>query len=294
MPFVRFKRRRSRTYGYLVENRWVAKAGQPRQHVLRYLGPADQIRLSELPKAVRTPALSARLKQATESAEARRTAAFRNFHEELRESLRSGNFPKARGTALRALREIGLGQLYGELIPEVFKDIGERWAAGSLSISQEHLASGLAARIVEHVNTRVRPVASLGQEVVLCVPEGESHALALQLGEGLLLQRGFTPLNVGASAPLSSTLSFVREREPVAVFVSVTVPSNLGAARTLALQVRRRAPGVSVIIGGQAVLSRPERAPEDGIEYVPDSLSSFLERWSPQGAPRSRKRVARP
>jgi MerR family transcriptional regulator, light-induced transcriptional regulator len=291
VPFVRLKRRRGRAYGYLVENHWVAKAGQPRQHVLQYLGPADQIRLGDLPKEVRTVALATRLRQASESAEVRRATAREDLRRELRDALLAGHFPRARGTALRALRELGIAVLYGELIPEVFKDIGERWAEGSLSISREHLASGVAARVVEYVNTRIRPITPTSREVVLCVPEGENHTLALQLAEGLLLQKGLTPLNVGASAPLSSTLSFVRERQPAAALISVTVPSLLGSARTLALQIRRRAPGIPVFVGGQAVRSNPARASEEGIEFVPDSLPTFLKRWSLSESPRSRNRA---
>jgi methanogenic corrinoid protein MtbC1 len=281
MPFVRLKRRRGRAYGYLVENRWDPKAGQPRQRVLRYLGPAEQIRIADLPRAVRTTALAGRLQRAAESADVRRAATVDELRYAFREALVAGDFPRARGAALRAVREVGVGGLYGEVIPEVFAEIGRRWAAGSLSVSREHLASAVAARVVEQVNARYRLPMPARPEVVLCVPEGETHTLGLQLAEGLLRQKGFAPLNIGASAPSASTLAFVVERRPVAALISVTLPDLLGAARTLALQIRRRLPGVQVVVGGQGVPPNPPRAADEQLEYVSETLPTFFERWAP-------------
>jgi methanogenic corrinoid protein MtbC1 len=207
----------------------------------------------------------------------------------LGEALAAGDYPRARGAALRAVREVGIGGLYGDLIPTVFAEIGRRWASGSFSVSQEHLATGVAARVVEHVNARYRLPSPARPEVVLCVPEGETHTLGLHLAEGLLRQKGYAPLNIGATAPTSSVLAFVAERRPFAVFLSVTTPSYLGAARTLALQIRRRSPEVRVVIGGQGVPSSPSRASDEGIEYVTAFLPAFLERWSPNGPLRSGK-----
>ncbi len=291
MPFVRLKRRRGRAYGYLVENRWDPIVGQPRQRVLRYLGPADGIRLSDLPKAVRTPALAARLKHATETANARREAAVDDLRHALSEALAAGDFPRARGAALRAVREVGVGGLYGGLIPQVFAEIGRRWAEGSFSVSQEHLATGVADRVVEHVNARYRLPFRARGEVVLCVPEGETHTLGLHLAEGLLRQKGYAPLNIGSTAPLSSVLAFVAERQPVAAFISVTSASYLGAARTLALQIRRRSPQVRVILGGQGIRSSPSREPDAGIDCITDPLPTFLEGWSPDRPLRSGRRA---
>jgi len=294
MSFVRLKRRRGRAYGYLVENHWDASAGQPRQRVLKYLGPADEIHLSDLPKAARTPSLAARLRSAAESSDVRRTAALEELRATLCEALVAGDFPRARGAALRAMRQVGVDRLYGELIPQVFTEIGRRWASGTLSVSREHLASGVVARVVEQINARYRLPSTGHREVVLCTPEGETHTLALQLAEGLLRQKGFSPLNLGASAPTASTLEFIAERRPVAAFISATLPVSLGAARTLALRIHRRTPETRVVLGGQAVRPDSLRPPDEGFECVVGSLPAFLDGWKP-GAPRpSTKKVARP
>jgi methanogenic corrinoid protein MtbC1 len=289
MTFVRFKRRRGIPYGYLVENRWDPKAGQPRQRVLQYLGPASSIQLSALPKVARTPALIARIKEASDSAEARRASRLATLKANLTESLTKGDFPTARVSAMRALREIGVNGLYGELLPQVFFDIGKRWADGSLSVSQEHLASGMAVRIVEQVNSRQQPTTSTNKEVVLCVPDGESHTLGLLLAEGLLLKMGIVPVNIASSAPSTSTLLFVTERRPTAVFISLTNAALITDATRLALQIRRRTPGTQVIIGGQGVRSAPTRIPYEGVSYVTEPFPTFLRRWTRQISRRGRE-----
>ena len=281
MPFVRFKQRAGRAYAYLVENRWDPAFGQPRQRVLRYLGPADRLHLADLPKAVRTPALTSRLKRASESADARRASVLNDLRKALGEALTAGDYARARGAALRAVREVGIAGLYGELVPQVFAEIGRRWAEGSLSVSQEHLASGVAARVVEQINARYPLSAPARHEVVLCVPEGEAHTLALHLAEGLLRQSGYLPLNLGASAPMASVLAFIADRPPVAVFISVTSPALLGTARTLALRIRRRWPEVRVVLGGQGLGSSSVATTDPAIECVSESLPAFLARWSP-------------
>lgn len=301
MTFFRIKRRRGRAYAYLVENRWDSARGQPRQRTVRYLGRVDTLRAADLPPEHRTPRVLAGLARASTADSERRSDALAGILPGFLDRVLAGDYAAARRDARLAVRSAGLDKVYDEMIPAALHEIGDRWAAGRLGVSQEHLASGIVARLLQELNASPRFLRVRGPLVVLAVPEGETHTIGLSLAEGLLLRRGYRPLNLGGAAPTAEVSEFVVSRAPFAVLLSVTMRANLGRARTLAAAIVRGRPGTKVAIGGQALGDRPIRADHPSIEFVRETLGEFLGRWPPlsepprpegRSAPRSAERRA--
>ena len=85
------------------------------------------------------------------------------------------------------------GFFEGVLVP-VMREIGDRWAAGRLSIATEHLASNTARDLVA---AAARTPAARGlPKVLVCSPVGEEHCLGCGVIEAVLQGRGFFVLNV--------------------------------------------------------------------------------------------------
>jgi methanogenic corrinoid protein MtbC1 len=251
LAFLRPKSVNARVYLYLVENRWDAEAGYPRQRVLRYLGPLEKVRPEELPRPFRTPRLEKSLARLQASLKARRAPAEAALEEQLFRALLEGNLSAARTAARSVVRSGGLEQLYGQILPAVFRRIGDGWGSGRISVAREHVATGIAGQVVEGLNASLPEARPGAPEAILCVPEGESHTLPLALAEGLLRRRGFRALNLAGSAPTADVVAFVVERRPRLVMISITQQIYGGAAWTLAARLKREVPNVEVVLGGQ-------------------------------------------
>ena len=284
MAFLRIKRVRERPYVYLVENVWKASSGQSRQRVLSYLGRLDRVRPEELPDGHRTPEILQSLSE-KHVAEAKKVRAAADRHRvTLIDVLLRGDAAGAKVAARAAIRELGEEELLHRVLSETMRDIGQRWSGGTVSISQEHLATSIIANFLSQINGPLRSKTTNGPEVVVCVPEGEYHTMPLLLAERPLLEMGYRVLNIGPSAPSQSTDAFVRARAPFGVLISVTQPACLEAARGIARRLRRELPETTrIAIGGQAVERSPLVAEMRGIDLVRGSLGGYLAGWPAAG-----------
>jgi len=295
VAFLRAKSVKDRVYLYLVENRWDATAGYPRQRVLRYLGPLEHVRPEDLPAPHRTPKLERSLADLQASLRTRRAPAEAAFAESLLAALLAGDREAARKAARSVSRAGGLDRFYGRTLPEVFHRIGEGWQAGRISIAREHVATRVAAGVVEELNAALPEAAPGAPEAVLCVPDGETHTIPLLLAEGLLRRSGFRTVNLGGMAPTPEIVGYVVGRRPTMVLISVTEPSRLGAARTLAARTKAAYPDGRVILGGQAVAAFTGPPGRDGAEIVRSSLDEFLKTGGlPVEAPSAVQKPRRP
>lgn len=291
MAFLREKRSAGRTYLYLVESEWDPATRRPRQRVLAYLGRLDRAGGDRLPARLRTPELVAEIERraAGERDRVRSTTCERSVG--FLGSLLAGDRPRARAIARRTIREQGAPTFYERVLTPALHEVGARFARREISVSAEHLASGTAQAVLSDLSAPVPDPAPDAPTVVLCVPDGEAHALPLQVAEGLLRRKGYRALNVGGSAPEPAVREFVRSHRPAAVLVSVTLPEHRATARRLARALRRDRPGMQVVLGGQAF---PPEAAEagNGAEVVPGSLGEFLEGWPDVRASRTPSRPA--
>ena len=279
MAFLRVKRVRGRPYAYLVENVWQAASGQSRQRVLRYLGRLDRVREEGLPEGHRTPEILRALRE-KQGAETKRVRAAAERHRaQLTDVLLRGDPAQARTVARAGIRELGEEEFLHGVLSETMRELGQRWSRGTITVSQEHLATSIVVGFLSQLNGPLRSKTLTGPEVVVCVPEGEYHTLPLLLAERPLLEKGYRVLNVGPSAPSASTDLFVRDCAPFAVLISVTQPVCLEAARGLAQRLRRALPGTRIAIGGQAVERAPGLGAIRGVDLWRGSLAEYLSAW---------------
>lgn len=279
MVFVRVKSARGRPYAYLVESRWDRRTGRPRQRVVRYLGRLDRLDPRSLPRRYRTFAVTRALERLASAGQARRRDRAEAVRRTLVDRLVAGEAGPARALARSAVRELGRDVFLAEVLTEAMHEIGRDWSTGRISVSQEHLASGLAHQVVSEMNGVLGTKPSAGPEVVLCAPDGEGHTLPLAVAEVLLRARGYRPISLGASAPTPSIAAFVDARRPAAVWVSVTRADCLDSAAALLRRLHREVPDSRLALGGQAVGALPAGAEPDGVEVVRLPLLEYLEAW---------------
>lgn len=134
----------------------------------------------------------------------------------------------------------GLEPFVRELILPALAEIGRRWEAGNVEVSQEHFASHLIrGRLLALARLWGRGAGPLA--LLACVP-GEEHDISL-LAFGLLLRSyGWRILFLGADTPISTLKSTAQVTGPAAIVVVAFDAALLESEATGLRQLARIAP----------------------------------------------------
>ncbi|MDA8195886.1 MAG: helix-turn-helix domain-containing protein [Actinomycetota bacterium] len=110
------------------------------------------------------------------------------------------------------------------LIAPVLRLIGDGWARGEVSISQEHRASRLIHKIIDSIDVarRGRPHG----RVVVTTPSNEEHELPAAMASVALKSEHWTVINLGAKVPPQDLIDFAIKESADLVVLSVTMTEN--------------------------------------------------------------------
>ncbi|MBT8399266.1 MAG: cobalamin-dependent protein [Rhodothermia bacterium] len=144
---------------------------------------------------------------------------------------------------------------YVGVIQPVMERIGLMWQDGSISVSEEHVATALVQSVMAHCKSHFRsgPGGTRGRLALTGVP-GELHELGLQVVGDVAEADGWRVHYLGTNAPTGDTLEYLKEQQPDIIGISVTMPYNIAAATALAEGIRSASilRGATVFAGGQA------------------------------------------
>lgn len=169
-----------------------------------------------------------------------------------------GHVERYEGRALdRELRaayaELGGSAFLEERVGPFIVAIGERWAAGAISVAHEHFAS---ERIRELLAELWRPMsdAATGAAYVCAAPPGELHVLGLHMVALTVALSNGRVVFLGANTPVLEVAAAVHAHAAEAVVLSASAscePSSLAAHLT---ELRDAVPAqVPIVAGGAGV-----------------------------------------
>jgi methanogenic corrinoid protein MtbC1 len=142
-----------------------------------------------------------------------------------------------------------------DVLAPVLADIGDGWAAGTISVADEHRASQVAGRVVGRLGAAFDRPGRRRRSVVVATPSGERHGLPLAMVVDLLRWAGHRVVDLGVDLPaevVGTTVATIPDVLTVAL--GVTVVHALGEAAATVDAVHRHAQGVPVLVGGAAVM----------------------------------------
>jgi methanogenic corrinoid protein MtbC1 len=177
------------------------------------------------------------------------------------------------------------GTIDEAIVAPAMRHVGDLWRRGEVSVAEEHLATDISFRVLALQREAFRVSRRhAGQRVMLAAVESEQHVLGLEMAHGLLANAGFDMRALGADVPIDSLRPVVERHEPDVFGFTVTMPT---AAELLPLaieEVRRSAPSIRVLVGGQGV---PKDLSEsywltavDGVTRVVEEVDALLHRPS--------------
>ena len=163
------------------------------------------------------------------------------------------------------------------IIGPVLAEMGEAWAEGHISVTDEHLASNyLRQRLLMWLVTG--PPARQTQPIVLACAPGEWHEGSLLMLGVLLRRRGWPVAYLGQDMPLAELAGFVEQIKPGAV---VLVGMLAESGRLLAdwpHWIKQTDGRPLVAFAGRAFVLQPElQAQVQGL-YLGDSVQAGLAR----------------
>ncbi len=165
-----------------------------------------------------------------------------------------------------------------DLLAPAQRQVGERWHQNTLSVADEHLATGAAESALHALGAATAP-GGTGLVVVACA-EGDWHAIAADMLSEQLRSRGMNVAFLGASTPTDQVARFVARSRPDAIAVSCNLPLFFtGVAR---LVDAAHLLGVPVLAGGRALQGGPEKSKLLGADgWAPniDDATAVLTDW---------------
>lgn len=168
--------------------------------------------------------------------------------------------------------ELPEGLVDEAVITPALRAVGDLWAAGELSVAEEHLATEIALRVVAlerevYRVARRRPAVL----VLLAAVEGEQHVVGLRMAGSLLEHAGYEVVQLGPSVPVSDLAAMVRRRAPAVVGLSTTMPSTGAQLAEAVAALGEARPATAIVVGGTGLpadltdrpaLRRCRRAPD--------------------------------
>jgi excisionase family DNA binding protein len=150
-------------------------------------------------------------------------------------------------------------EIYLRVLAPALGSIGERWAAGDLSVADEHRATVVAQRIVGQLGPRFARRGRTRGTVVIGAPAGERHALPSAMLADLLRDAGFAVVDLGADAPPESFADAAASAPRlVAVCIGISRDGLADAMKATVRALEDAGVDAPIVIGGAAVTDADE------------------------------------
>lgn len=144
--------------------------------------------------------------------------------------------------------------VYLDIVVPALEAVGDGWAAGTVSVADEHRATAVAQRLIGRLGPRFARRGRKRGVVVLGAPPGDLHALPTAIIADLLRGVGFEVLDLGANTPEESFAETTRAASRVvAVAIAATTPGHDGAVRSTIRSLRQAGITAPVLVGGAAI-----------------------------------------
>lgn len=144
-------------------------------------------------------------------------------------------------------------EVYLEVLSPAMARIGDDWAAGRVSVAQEHRASVVMLRLIGRLGPRFSRRGRKRGTIVVGAPPGDHHGVPVALAADLLRGAGFSVIDLGADSPASSFVDAGQTADRlIGIGISATGADNHeGIAE--AIEAVHRELGCPVVLGGQGI-----------------------------------------
>ena len=192
------------------------------------------------------------------------------------------------GSEEEAAEQLISDRLKGKPLAEIFDkhifaamlEIGDMWANGVITVTQEHLATRAAFAAVHKLRSLLPVPRMNGLMAMCCTIEGDLHDLPIYLAQLIMENKGWEVINFGANTPLYALNEEVASHPPNLICMSATIindPERLVREyKTLRDKAARHR--IPVVLGGKAFLEERirDKFPADLYAQSFSDIDNFL------------------
>jgi methanogenic corrinoid protein MtbC1 len=195
-----------------------------------------------------------------------------------REAVRSGDARRALAV-VDELIDAGAGfdDICEEVLRPALYKIGELWELGEIGVADEHLAAAISETVLACIGAITSAPVDGEPRVLVCCTDGEWHELGARMVGETFAAADWSVHYLGASVPVAEVARMAADRRADVLALSTTMPDNLPAAEATVAQARAAAPGIRVLVGGQAYGGDESRAHRVGADAFIPGLRGLVE-----------------
>ncbi len=149
-------------------------------------------------------------------------------------------------------------ELFSEVLAPALVEVGDRWAAGDITVAQEKAASEVIRDLVAIAGvTEETPLEDAPVLLAAAVP-GERHIIGLQMVSALLRLRGYVVHFLGADVDIDFLVDAVHRTQPKMVLLTATMDERFDAVTSAIAAVQAANAAAVVVVGGQITQGRAD------------------------------------
>jgi methanogenic corrinoid protein MtbC1 len=171
---------------------------------------------------------------------------------------------------------LSVADIQQHVIRAAQEEIGRLWQSNTISIAQEHIATGISQIALARLFDYAPHTEENGKLVYVACVQGEQHDLPARLVADYLDHAGFRVRYFGPDVPTHDLVESIRKKAPDMLALSVTMSFNLGALRAAVRQVRSVANDLPIAVGGHAVRWSEGVVHELGVKTAPSDPQALV------------------
>ena len=157
------------------------------------------------------------------------------------------------------------------------REVGALWHLGELNIAEEHLVTTTTQRAMAVLSQMAPRQPEVGKTVVASAVAGNEHGLGVRVLSDVFERAGWRSICLGANVPAEDLASSAVYFNADLVLLSVTLATQLKAAKET-VDSLRRVPDLDlkVLVGGQALRETPDLWQRLGADGQADDIKSVV------------------
>lgn len=143
-------------------------------------------------------------------------------------------------------------ELYLGLFQRSMYQVGDLWEGNRISVAKEHLATVVTEGVMAAVYPWLFAVERVGRSAVVSCIANEYHQIGGRMVADIFELNGWDGWFLGANTPDTELLSFLGEKKPDLLCLSLAIRRNVPGLTAAIEAVRGSFPQLDIFVGGQA------------------------------------------
>ena len=169
----------------------------------------------------------------------------------------------------RGALALGGTTLVDRIVPNLMREVGDGWYAGTLHPAHEHVASASVRRVLDWSSAAYAAVPRAGR-IVVATPEEELHELGASLAAAMAAEAGWGVVYLGPSLPVADVLRAAEADDVRAVALSAVYDGDGATVDRLLAVARHMPPQIPLFVGGAVTVTRSGVLEAEGVRVLPD------------------------